>query len=90
MGRRCDFVPRCLHMSIGTKNRLNQTGTTCKTHLREKYPQHLALVEEYIIELEGSGKSHDPTRWAKFTDAKHSTAEMLQRVDKDFDGWMNP
>ena len=77
-------------LSIGTKNRLNQTGTTCKTHLREKYVQHMALVEEFIVELEGSGKSHDPTRWTKFTDAKHSTSEMLQRVDAAFDAWMNP
>jgi hypothetical protein len=52
--------------------------------------QHLALVEEFIAELEGSGKSHDPTRWTKFTDAKHSTSEMLQRVDAAFDAWMNP
>ena len=77
-------------MSIGTKNRLNQTGTTCKTHLREQHSEHLALVEEFISELEGSGKSYDPTRWSKFTDAKHSATEMLQRVDAAFGAWMNP
>jgi hypothetical protein len=77
-------------MSIGTKNRLAQTGTLCKTHLREHYPEQLALVEEFIIEIEGAGKSHDPTRWNQFTDAKRSTAELLQRVDAAFAKWLNP
>ena len=40
-------------MSIGTKNRLNQTGTTCKTHLREQHSKQLSLVEEFIAEIEG-------------------------------------
>lgn len=77
-------------MSIGTKNRLNQTGTTCKTHLREQYSKQLSLVEEFIAEIVGSGKSQDATKWNQFTDAKRSTAEMLQRVDAAFDAWMNP
>ena len=77
-------------MSIGTKNRLNQTGTTCKAHLREQHSQQLSLVEEFIAEIEGTGKSQDATKWNQFTDAKRSTAEMLQRVDAAFDAWMNP
>lgn len=77
-------------MSIGTKNRLNQTGTTCKAHLREQHAQQLSLVEEFIVEIEGSGKSHDATKWNQFTDAKRSNAEMLQRVDAAFEAWMNP
>ncbi len=77
-------------MSIGTKNRLNQSSSTCKAHLREQHPQELALVEEFIAEIEGSGKNHDATKWNQFTDAKRSTAEMLERVDAAFDAWMNP
>jgi len=50
----------------------------------------LALVEEFIAEIEGTGKNHDATKWNQFTDAKRSTAEMLQRVDAAFDAWMNP
>lgn len=77
-------------MSIGTKNRLNQIGTLSKAHLRERYTEQLALVEEYIAEVEGSGKSHDPARWSQFTDAKRSTADMLDRVDAAFEKWLNP
>lgn len=77
-------------MSIGTKNRLNQTGTTCKAHLRQQHPQQLSLVEEFITEIEGTGKSQDATKWNQFTDAKRSGAEMLQRVDAAFQAWMNP
>ena len=35
-------------MSIGTKNRLNLIGTTCKAHLREQFAGEGALVEEFI------------------------------------------
>lgn len=77
-------------MSIGTKNRLTQNGTLCKAHLREKHPQQLGLVAEFIAEIEGSGKSHDPTRWSQFTDATHNTAAMLKAVDASYEKWLNP
>ena len=64
-------------MSLGTKNRLNQIALTCKAHLRDRYKSKLALVEEFIREIEGS----DPTRWNQFTDLKRSDAEMLGRVE---------
>ena len=73
-------------MSIGTKNRLQQIGTTCKAHLRERNADKLALVEEFITEIEGS----DPTRWSQFTDLRRSDAEMLLRVDAAFEKWLNP
>jgi len=77
-------------MSIGTKNRQNLIGTTCKAHLREQFGQHGTLVEEFIAEIEGSGKNADPNAWTKFTDAKRDNAEMLKRVGAAFDGWLNP
>lgn len=73
-----------------TENRLNQIRTVSKAHLRERYAGQLALVEEYITEVEGSGKSRDPTRWSEFTDAKRSTADMLERVDTAFEKRLNP
>ena len=51
-------------MGLGTKNRQKQTAELCKQHLRQKYPDKLALVEEFIVEIEGSPKSCDVTRWA--------------------------
>ena len=76
-------------MSVGTKNRLNQIGTLCKAHLREHCADHADLVEEFIHEIEGTGKSHDPTRWSQFTDAKRSTSEMLERAEARFKEWLN-
>jgi primosomal replication protein N len=77
-------------MSIGTKNRLNLIGTTCKAHLREQFSGEGVLVEEFIAEFEGTGKNADLNAWAKFTDAKRDNTEMLRRVDAAFETWMNP
>ena len=44
-------------MGLGTKNRQRQTADLCKQHLREKYPNKLALVEEFIVEIEGPPKT---------------------------------
>ena len=57
-------------MGLGTKNRQKQTADICKQHLREKYPDKLGLVEEFIVEIEGPAKNCDVTRWGQFTDFK--------------------
>ncbi len=77
-------------MSMGTKNRLNLIGTTCKAHLREQHASSGGLVEEFILEIEGSGKDADANAWSQFTDAKRDNAEMLERVDAAFGAWLNP
>jgi len=41
----------------------------------------LGLVEEFIIEIEGSPKTADVTRWGQFTDIKK---EMFQRLEVQF------
>lgn len=79
-------------MNLGTKNRLNHIATACKSHLREAHPTKVALVNEFIAEIEGidgSGEG-DVARWSQFTDVKRSQAEMLQRVDEAFTQWLNP
>ena len=75
-------------MGPGTKNRLAQTAAACKTHLRESHADKRALVEEFITEIEGRGE--DAGSWARFTDAKRSTVEMLERVEAAFARWLNP
>src|SRR5262249_51353137 len=72
-------------MSLGTKNRQKQTADLCKQHLREKYPDKLALAEEFIVEIEGSPKSADVARWVQFTDIKDIKKEMFQRLEAQFD-----
>ena len=64
-------------MGLGTKNRQRQTADMCKLHLREKYRDKLALVEEFIVEIEGTRKNCDITRWGQFTDIKDIKKEML-------------
>jgi hypothetical protein len=59
-------------MGFGTKNRQKQTADICKQHLREKYRDRPGLVEEFIVEIEGSSKNCDITRWGQFTDIKDS------------------
>jgi len=77
-------------MGLGTKNRQAQTAEVCKQHLRENRKEILGLVEEFIVEFEGSGKNHDLTHWCQFSDIKGIQSEMLNRLDHYFDQWLNP
>jgi hypothetical protein len=76
-------------MGLGTKNRQKQTADICKQHLREKYPDKLGLVEEFIVEIEGPPKSCDVTCWGQFTDIKGIKKEMFQRLEIRFKNWLN-
>ena len=76
-------------MGLGTKNRQKQTADICKQHLREKYPDKLGLVEEFIVEIEGHPKNCDVTRWGQFTDIKGIKKEMFQRLEIRFENWLN-
>ena len=77
-------------MGLGTENRQKQTADICKQHLREKYRDKLALVEEFIVEIEGARKNCDVTRWGQFTDIKDTKEEMPKRLDVHFEKWLNP
>ncbi len=75
-------------MGVGTKNRQLQNAEICKQHLREKYRDQAPLVEEFIEEFEG--READYTRWTEFADAKRSRVEMIERLDQQFEQWLNP
>ena len=77
-------------MGLGTKNRQNQTADVCKQYLREQHKDCLALVEEFIQEIEGAGKNRDINRWGRFADIKGIQEEMLQQLDRNFEKWLNP
>ena len=77
-------------MGLGTKNRQKQTADICKQHLREKYPDKLGLVEEFIVEIEGAPQNCGLTRWSRFTDIKGIKKEMFQRLEIQFENWLNP
>ena len=76
-------------MGLGTKNRQKQTAELCKQHLRQKYPDKLGLVEEFIIEIEGTPQNGDLTRWGRFTDIKGIKKEMFQHLEIQFENWLN-
>jgi hypothetical protein len=42
------------------------------------------------VEIAGTGKSLDITRWSQFTDIKDIKDEMLRRLDEHFELWLNP
>ena len=77
-------------MGLGTKNRQRQTADICKEHLREKYPDRLGLVEEFITEIEGPSQNSDMSCWGQFTDIKDIKKEMFQRLESRFENWLNP
>jgi len=77
-------------MALGTKNRQQQTAEICKQHLRERNQSNLGLVNEFIVEIEGTGKNHDVSKWGQFADASWKNDEMLKRLDQAFEKWLNP
>ena len=76
-------------MGIGTKNRQNQTAELCRDHLRTTYASQGNLVEDFIVEIEGDGKSKDILQWGRFTNMDRNTAAMLSRLDEAFNRWLN-
>jgi hypothetical protein len=46
-------------------------------------------VEEFIVEIEGLSKDSDVTRWGRFTDIKDIKEEMFQRLETQFENWLN-
>jgi len=76
-------------MGIGTKNRQNQTAELCKEHLRSTYASQGTLVEDFIVEIEGSGKARDILKWGQFTNMDRDTTAMLARLDVKFHKWLN-
>ena len=77
-------------MALGTKNRHQQTAEVCRQHLREKNPANLGLVNVFIVEIEGTGKNHDVAKWGQFADASWKNDAMLERLDIEFEKWLNP
>jgi hypothetical protein len=76
-------------MGLGTKNRQNQTADLCKEHLRTAHASRGVLVEDFILEIEGSGKTKDILRWGPFTDMSHDIGAMKERLDEQFTKWLN-
>jgi hypothetical protein len=64
-------------MALGTKNRQKQTADLCKQHLREKYSDKLGLVEEFILEIEGSAQHPDVTHWGQFTERRKGSTRAM-------------
>ena len=76
-------------MGLGAKNRQKQTADLCKQHLRQRYPDKLGLVEEFIADIEGLLKNSDVTRWGQFTDIRDIKKELFQRLEAQFENWLN-
>jgi hypothetical protein len=60
-----------------------------QTASSEKYRDKPALVEEFILEIEGSANNCDVTRWGQFTDIRDIKKEMFQRLEVKFENWLN-
>ena len=73
---------------------LKEAAITCKQHLRLTNPNRLALVERFIIEIEGSNTNPEYSQWGLFRDKKDEYKEindirgkMLDKVDSCFVQW---
>jgi hypothetical protein len=75
-------------MGLGTKNRQNQTAELCREHLRSAHATQGSLVEDFIREIEGEGKSRDILQWGRFTNMDRNAAAMCGRLDEAFSRWL--
>ncbi len=75
-------------MGLGTKNRQNQTAELCREHLRSAHASHGMLVEDFIREIEGEGKSRDILQWGRFTNMDRDPAAMFGRLNETFNRWL--
>jgi hypothetical protein len=73
-------------MSVGTKNRLQQTATLCKDHLRSTFPDQGDLVNEFIAEIEGGER--DATAWSQFADLKRNSGDLVANAEAAFREWL--
>jgi len=76
-------------MGPGTKNRQHHTADLCREHLRTNHASQGALVEDFIQEIEGVGKTRDILKWGQFTNMDRAPAAMLSRLDEKFTRWLN-
>ena len=74
-------------MALGTQNRIRHNAALCRDHLRKGHQDKLALVNEFISDMEAS---EGDSGWNQFTDLKRSEREMLQRAENAFLKWLNP
>ena len=74
-------------MALGTKNRITHNAALCRDHLRKGHKDKLALVNQFIAEIEGG---EGDAGWNQFTDLKRSEREMLQRAEEALFKWLNP
>jgi len=44
----------------------------------------------FIVEIEGTRKNQDIKHWGRFRDMKDIQEQMLERVDAEFERWLNP
>jgi len=47
------------------------------------------LVEEFIVEIEDPPNNCDVTCWGRFTDIRDIKKEMFQRLEVQFENWLN-
>lgn len=74
---------------MGAKNRRHRTAGLCRQHLRSTRASRGTLVEDFIVGIEGEGKSKDILQWERFTTMDRDTAAMLGRLDGKSNRWLN-
>jgi hypothetical protein len=70
------------------EERQSRTGELCKQYLRLHHRNNLPLVEDFILEIEGSERDGDGSKWESFLDLRSITDEGLKPLDLEFARWL--
>jgi hypothetical protein len=59
-----------------------------KERLRQDHRERLALVDQFILEIEG--EDHDATRWGRFAETarKDDPMGMWRQMDMEWERWL--
>ena len=79
-----------LFIPLAAESRQIQIAELCKQHLRRKHREKPDLVEEFIVEIEGTGKNQNLSKWGRFADLSRKDDEILKRLDREFEKRLEP
>ena len=68
--------------STGTLGRIAEHADKCRNYIRNQPKLERTLADEFIKEIQGSGKSFDPNAWQRF--------ETMVQLKAGLDTRLNP
>jgi hypothetical protein len=70
------------------QNGMNRIAELCKQYLRNRYPDSLPEVEDFIASVERGGNDRGISPWERLIDATNISDELLWPLEVKFQSWL--